>query len=61
MTEMKEKTEEVIVTQRGKDLDVTFSTQEEAEEWRQRIASIMHKEGYHLAREKPETIEEECH
>ncbi len=48
---------EDIVRLSGKDLDVTFSSQEEAEEWRSRFASMMEQEGYHLSREKPGTMQ----
>lgn len=51
---------EVIVRRTGKDLDVTFSSQEEAEEWRNRIAPVMEQEGYHITYEKPETIRAEA-
>ncbi len=48
---------EVVVRLSGKDLDIMFSSQEEAEEWRNRFASMMEQEGYHLARVKPETMQ----
>ncbi len=51
---------EVIIRRSGKDLDVIFSSQEEAEEWRNRFASMMQKEGYHFTREKPETAQGEA-
>ncbi len=51
---------EVIVRRSGKDLDVMFSSQEEAEDWRNRFASMMEQEGYHLSREKPETMQAEA-
>ncbi len=44
---------EVIVRRSGKDLDLTFSSQEEAEEWRNRFASMLEQERYHFTREKP--------
>lgn len=48
---------EVIIRRTEKDLDVTFSSQDEAEEWRNRIAPMMEQEGYHFTREKPETVQ----
>ena len=51
---------EVVVRLRGKDLDIMFSSQEEAEEWRNRFASMMEQEGYHLSREKPESMKAEA-
>ena len=52
---------EVIVRRTGKDLDVTFSSQDEAEDWRNRVfAPMMEQEGYHFTREKPETIQAEA-
>jgi uncharacterized protein len=47
---------EVIVRLSGTDLDIMFSSQEEAEEWRNRFASMMEQEGYHLSRVKPEAM-----
>jgi hypothetical protein len=44
---------EATVKRLGKDLDITFSSQEIAEEWRNKFASMMEQEGYHLSRERP--------
>ncbi len=48
---------EVIVRRSGKDLDITFSSQEEAEEWRNRFAPMLEQEGYHFTREKPMAVQ----
>jgi len=48
---------EVIIRRNGKDLDITFSSQEEAEEWRNRFAPMLEQEGYHFTREKPVAIQ----
>ena len=47
---------EVIIRRSGKDLDIMFSSQEEAEEWRNRFAPMMEQKGYHFTREKPEAV-----
>ena len=44
---------DVIIRYNEKELYVRFSSQEEAEEWRNRFALIMQQEGYHLSRDKP--------
>ncbi len=51
---------EVIVIRAGKDLDITFSSDEEADDWRDRFAPMLEKEGYHFIREKPETARAEA-
>ncbi len=51
---------EVTVRLSGKDLDIMFSSPEEAGEWKNRFASMMEQEGYHLTRQKPETIQAEA-
>ena len=48
---------EVIIRRTGKDLDIIFSSQEEAEDWRNRFAPMMEQEGYHFTYAKPETIQ----
>ncbi len=51
---------EVTVRLSGKDLDIMFSSQEEAGEWKNRFASMLEQEGYHIAREKPESMQAEA-
>lgn len=52
--------EEVSVRRSGKDLEITFSSREEAEDWQNRLASMLEQEGYRLTREKPEAIRSEA-
>jgi general stress protein YciG len=51
---------EVTVRLSGKDLDIMFSSQEEAEEWKNRFASMLEQEGYHIGKEKPESMQAEA-
>jgi general stress protein YciG len=51
---------EVTVRLSGKDLDVMFSSPGEAEEWKNRFASMLEQEGYHIGKEKTESMQAEA-
>ena len=51
---------EVTVRLSGKDLDIMFSSPEEAGEWKNRFTSMMEQEGYHIGKEKPESMQAEA-
>ncbi len=51
---------EVTVRLSGKELEITFSSQEESEEWRNRFGQMMEQEGYRLTQKKPEAVRSEA-
>ncbi len=51
---------EVTVRLSGKDIDIMFLSPEEAGEWKNRFTSMMEQEGYHISREKPESMQAEA-
>jgi hypothetical protein len=51
---------EVTVRLSGKELEITFSSQEESEEWRNRFEQVMGQEGYRLTQKKPEAVRSEA-
>ena len=44
---------EVVVKRSGKDIDVTFSSEQEAQDWESSIRPMLEEGGYHFTREKP--------
>jgi len=44
---------EVVVKRSGKDIDVTFSSEQEAQDWESSIRPMLEESGYHFTREKP--------
>jgi len=44
---------EVVVKRSGKDIDVTFSSEQEAQDWESGIRPMLEESGYHFTRVKP--------
>ncbi|NJD53435.1 MAG: glucose starvation-inducible protein B [Candidatus Methanoperedens sp.] len=44
---------EVVVKRSGKDIDVTFSNEQDAQDWENSIRPMLEESGYHFTREKP--------
>jgi uncharacterized protein len=51
---------EVTVRLSGKELEIKFSSQEEAEGWRNRFEQVMKQEGYRLTQKKPGAVGSEA-
>lgn len=45
--------EEVVVKRSGKDIEVTFSSEQEAQDWESSIRPMLEESGYHFTRVKP--------
>ena len=44
---------EVVVKRSGKDIEVTFSSEQEAQDWENSIRPMLEESGYHFTRVKP--------
>lgn len=45
--------EEVVVKRSGKDIEVTFSSEQDAQDWESSIRPMLEESGYHFTRVKP--------